>query len=54
VETSAKEATNVEDAFLSLTYDVKQRIVREGPKDDSVQDLHKLSKGLAVKKSTCC
>jgi Ras-related protein Rab-1A len=53
LETSAKEATNVENAFLTMAYEIKQRMANAGP-ETSNDTGPNLSSGAAVKKKGCC
>ena len=54
LETSAKEATNVENAFLTMAYEIKQRMASAGPETGTVQTGPNLSTGASVKKKGCC
>lgn len=54
LETSAKEATNVENAFLTMAYEIKQRMASAGPEAGAVQTGPNLSTGASVKKKGCC
>ncbi len=54
LETSAKEATNVENAFLTMAYEIKQRMANAGPEVGNPQTGPKLTGGTNVKKKSCC
>ena len=54
LETSAKEATNVENAFLTMAYEIKQRMASTGPDVSSANTGPELHAGASVKKKGCC
>jgi len=54
LETSAKEATNVENAFLTMAYEIKQRMASAGPEASASSSGPNLSAGASVKKKGCC
>ena len=55
LETSAKEATNVENAFLTMAYEIKQRMANSGPETGTAAGTGpNLSTGESVKKKGCC
>lgn len=54
LETSAKEATNVENAFLTMAYEIKQRMASSGPEATPSSSGPNLAAGASVKKKGCC
>jgi len=54
LETSAKEATNVENAFLTMAYEIKQRMASAGPETGPSTTGPNLSASTNLKKKGCC
>lgn len=58
LETSAKNAQNVEDAFTLMTREIKSKVATSAPKRPTHDSSTKISKGgakkIQQKKSGCC
>ena len=54
LETSAKNATNVEDAFMTMAGEIKKRMATAPTQEGNKSRLHVSGKTESVKSSSCC
>lgn len=54
LETSAKNATNVEDAFMTMAGEIKKRMATAPTAEGNKSKIHVSGKTESVKSSSCC